>query len=93
MMTVLELTVVVLYMLLLGMSIAMIQILQLTREERGMTVKKEEDFLVQSELEEPDSDEEKTPFDPQKEDYAMTENPMLRHRNVETPAPAVEEVD
>jgi len=92
MMSVLELTVVVLYMLLLGMSIAMIQILQLTREERVKTVK-DEDFLVQSELEEPDSEEEKTPFDPQKEDYAMTENPMLRHRNVETPAPAVEEVD
>ena len=33
-------------------------------------------------FEEPDSDEEEVPFDPSKEDYTMTENPMLRHRNV-----------
>jgi hypothetical protein len=32
---------------------------------------------VDSELEEPSSDEE---FIPEKEEYTMTENPMLRHR-------------
>ena len=32
---------------------------------------------VDSELEEPSSDEE---FSPEKEEYTMTENPMLRHR-------------
>ncbi len=39
--------------------------------------------FVQAEFEEPDSDSEQEPFNPEKENFTMTENPMLRHRKVE----------
>lgn len=59
-----------------------------------LAVEDTQEKLVESELEEPDSDDENPPFNPETEDYTMTENPMLRHRNVtESSTPAMEMVD
>jgi len=96
-MSVLELTVVVLYLLLLAMSILMIQMLDLGRrlreQQESIKVVETEEEFVDTAFEEDDSEEEKAPFDPSKEDYTMTENPILRHRTVESETPWVKQVD
>lgn len=95
-MSVLELTVVVLYLLLIAMSAVMIQMLDLGRrmreQQESMKVVETEEKFAESSFEDTDSEEEEA-FDPSKENYTMTENPILRHRSVETETPWVEQVD
>jgi hypothetical protein len=85
-MSVLELTVVVLYILLIALSAVMIQMLDLgrrLREEREIQVVETKEQFVDASFDASDSEEEETPFDPSKETYSMTENPILRHRVVD----------
>jgi len=73
----------------------MIQTLDLARklrEEKEIQVVDTKEEFAEAPFEE-DSDEEETPFDPSKESYTMTENPILRHRNVDSETPWVEQVD
>lgn len=85
MMTLLEFTIFALYLAMITFTIVLIQIYN-----PGQFVRKPMEFAIEESLEtfdekvfeEPisDSDAEPESFDPTKESYTMTENPMLRHR-------------
>jgi len=67
------------YLSFLTSIIVLIQVFnpgKMTREYQTMKV-------LESEFEEPESEDERPPFNPETEEYTMTENPMLRHRIVE----------
>ena len=81
-MSLLEFLIFGIYLAMLGLGIVGVQILEQMRlaNIRQLTIEDTDEKFVQSELEEPDSDDEQKPFNPETEDYAMTENPMLRQR-------------
>ena len=83
-MTLLEFLIFGLYLAMLTLGIIGVQILEEMRlaNKQQITVEDTDEKFVQSELEEPASDDEQPPFNPETEQYTMTENPMLRHRNV-----------
>ncbi len=80
------------YFAFITITIVAIQILNPGGEIRGiMAAGKEQTELVEEDVEsekEEEEDEEETPKSPVKDDYAMSENPMFRHRLVESEAPA-----
>ena len=94
-MSLLEFLIFGLYLAMLSLGIVGVQILEQMRlaNIRQLTIEDTDEKFVESELEEPDSDDEQKPFNPETEDYAMTENPMLRHRNVEQQVSMMEMVD
>ena len=61
----------------------------------GKAIREAQKGEIDSELEEEMPEDEKPPFNPETEEYTMTENPMLRHRNVEDKQkmPFMEQVD
>ncbi len=67
---------------MLTLGILGVQILEEMRlaNKQQLTIEDTDEKFVQSELEEPESDDEHPPFNPETETYTMTENPMLRHR-------------
>jgi hypothetical protein len=88
MLTLFEFTILGLYLATLLAFLVAIQVMnpgkairEALHPETMEGVESDEQF-AELELEEPDSDEE-VPFDPTKEAFTMTENPMLRHRKVE----------
>ena len=99
-MTLLEFLIFGIYLAMITASLIMIQIYNPGAAIREhMTIEDKGEPFVNQELEEPDSEPDtkdaKAPFDPEKETYTMTENPILRHRNVEQEqsSPAMELVD
>ncbi len=84
MLTSYEFTIFILYLFSLASFVTIVYILnpgRAIREAMDIRYQETNEKFVNLEWEEPDSDEEIKPFDPAKEDYTMTENPMLRHRN------------
>jgi hypothetical protein len=95
-MSLFEFFILALYLSSLASIIVIIQVFQPVKSlQDAKNVEIVEEPFLQSEFEEPDSDEEKTPFNPETENYVMTENPMLRKRNREAPetGPAIDQVD
>lgn len=83
-MTLFEFFIFGLYITMLTSVIVAIQVFNVGKLTREMqTVEFKEEQCVETEFEEPDSDDERPPFNPETETYEMTENPMLRHRSVE----------
>lgn len=79
--TLFEFTVFGIYLALMTLTILLLQIYNPGKQIRE-TIEYSQKEFAESVFEEPDSDsdgEEKT-FDPTKETFAMTENPMLRRR-------------
>lgn len=79
-MSFLEFFILVSYLCLLASVIVAIQVFQLgkpVKETQNLEIVEEPFLESESEL------EEKKPFNPETEDYTMTENPMLRHRSIE----------
>ena len=68
------------YLGFLTSIIVMVQLLEVTNI-REQQIKKVE--VVEEPWEESDIEDMKEPFDPEKENFTMTENPMLRHRSHE----------
>jgi hypothetical protein len=93
-MTLLEFLIFGLYLAMLTLGILGVQILEEMRLKNKQLVVLEDsdEKFVESELEEPSSEDEHPPFNPESEDFTMTENPMLRHRN-NTEMPSMEMVD
>lgn len=82
-MSLLEFFILAIYLSFLTSVIVAIQVLNPGKAMReAQKVEVVEEPFLESELEEPESEEEKAPFNPETEQYTMTENPMLRHRNV-----------
>lgn len=82
-MTLFEFFVFGLYLAMLIAAMVGIQILDARRPvHQTITVLDSQEKFVQSELEEPESDDDTRPFEPEKEEFTMTENPMFRHRNI-----------
>ncbi len=81
--TVLEFTIFGLHLLFLLAALVAIQTLNPGKAIREVQVQESQEAFVEKEWEEPDSEEE-TSFDPTAQTYTMTENPMLRHRKVDT---------
>ena len=81
-MTLLEFLIFGIYLAMLTLGIIGVQILEQMRldNKQQITIEDTNEKFVQSEFEEPDSDDEQPPFNPETEQYTMTENPMLRHR-------------
>jgi len=94
-MSLLEFLIFGLYLAMLTLGILGVQILEQMRlaNMKQLTIEDSSEKFVESEFEEPDSDDEQAPFNPDTEQYTMTENPMLRHRNVEQQVSAMEMVD
>lgn len=95
-MSLLEFLIFGLYLAMLTLGILGVQILEQMRlaNSKQLSIEDSNEKFVQSELEEPDSeDEQPASFNPESEDYTMTENPMIRHRNVEQQVSAMEMVD
>jgi hypothetical protein len=70
------------YLCLLASVIVAIQVFQLGKtieDKKEQTLEIVEEPFLESESEL----EEKKPFNPETEEYTMTENPMLRHRSIE----------
>ena len=82
-MTLLEFLIFGLYLAMLTLGMIGVQILEQMRLSNKQEVVAEEtnEKFVELELEEPESDDEQPPFNPETETYTMTENPILRHRN------------
>ena len=69
---------------MLTIFVVVIQIYQPGKQtSETILVEDTQEAFVESEMEEPDSEDEKPPFNPETEKYEMTENPMLRHRHTE----------
>lgn len=94
-MSLLEFLIFGLYLAMLTLGIIGVQILEQMRlaNKQQITVEDTNEKFVQSELEEPDSEDDHPPFNPETETFTMTENPMLRHRNVEQQVSSMEMVD
>jgi hypothetical protein len=94
-MSLLEFLIFGIYLAMLALGIVGVQLLEQMRlaNLQHLSIEDTQDKVIDSELEEPESDDEQKPFNPDSEDYTMTENPMLRHRNVEQQVSAVEMVD
>lgn len=92
MLTLFEFTVFGMYLAILLAIIVGIQVYNPGKHMReSFDVQESTETFAESDFQEPDSDEE-VEYDPSKENFTMTENPMLRHRNVET-QPPMEMVD
>jgi hypothetical protein len=93
-MPLLEFLILGLYLAMLLVGIVGIQLLEEVRLARkDLTVEEGEEEIAQADFEEPESEEEHpSTFNPETEQFTMSENPMLRHRNVEQ-ATAMEMVD
>ncbi len=93
-MSLLEFLVFGLYLAMLTLGIIGVQILEEMRlsNKQQITVEDTGEKFAESEFEEPVSEDEHPPFNPETEDFTMTENPMLRHRNVAATS-AMEMVD
>ncbi len=93
-MTLFEFFIFGLYLATLTIAIVGIQIVNPGKAIReNLAIEDMPEKTANAEMEEPDSEEDHPPFNPETEDYTMTENPMLRHRNVEQQASAMEMVD
>jgi hypothetical protein len=85
MLTLYEFTIFGIHLTILLAWLIIIQILnpgKAMREAMEIRYEETKEKFVQSEFEEPESDED-VPFDPAQETFTMTENPMLRNRKVE----------
>lgn len=84
MMTLLEFTIFGIYFAMLTITIVLIQIYnpgQYARRPIEFAIEESLETFDEKVFEEPDSDSEaEESFDPTKETFTMTENPMLRHR-------------
>jgi hypothetical protein len=80
MLTLFEFSVFGIYLAMLLALIVGVQVYNPSKFVReSLEVQESTEPFVESELIDPDSDEDQV-FDPSKETYTMTENPMLRHR-------------
>lgn len=95
--TLFEFTILGLHLAMITFMLVLIQLYNPGAAMRqAMTIEDKGEPFVEPEFEEPDSDSEpetKAPFNPEEEDFTMTENPMLRNRNAQKEPVMMEMVD